>query len=201
MIFHDRDNELNGLVLAGGKSSRMGKDKALLDYHGVPQFEFAYRLLQKKCNEVFISCRNDQQSFFEAEGFATITDCVATGGPLGAIHSALSFQPGKAWLVLACDLPLMDEMTLDELISNRDKRCMATCYISPFDQMPEPLIAIWEAHSGEVVHSSIAAGLSCPRKVLLQNKVTLVRATHPEKLANVNTPAELDQITNRPAIS
>ena len=90
---------MNALILIGGKSSRMGTDKGLLNYHGKPQREYLFDLAKKYCTEVYFSCRAEQQ-FSEQ----SIIDTYSLG-PMGGILSAFDFNPNTAWLVVACDMP------------------------------------------------------------------------------------------------
>ncbi|MDZ4822058.1 MAG: NTP transferase domain-containing protein [Flavobacteriales bacterium] len=188
------DSHLKGLVLAGGKSSRMGKDKALISYHNQPQFLHVVSLLENFCNAVFISCRKDQEDFFQSHNLKTIPDREEGRGPLGAIHSALLSDIAAAWIVLACDLPLADEKLVEELLAERKTDCIATSFISPHDGLPEPLIAVWERHAIKIVEVFIANGHSCPRKVLINSNTHLVQPSQPEKLVNINTPEEFAAI-------
>lgn len=183
---------LYGLVLAGGKSERMGFDKGSADYHGKPQRYFVADLLEKHCTSVYISCRPDQQSAI-APGYQSLPDTFTGLGPFGAILSALREKPDAAWLVLACDLLLMDEETLQQLVDGRQPMDMATAFNSPENEFPEPLITIWEPKSYPVLLSFLAQGYSCPRKVLINSDVRLLSAIHPEALTNVNTPEELEK--------
>jgi molybdopterin-guanine dinucleotide biosynthesis protein A len=191
MISPGPDKPLKGLVLAGGKSSRMGVDKSMLEYHGEPQVVHLFRLLEKEVGETYVSCRQSQREQFETLGLRVITDKVDNHGPLAAIYSALTEFPGSCWLVLACDLPLIDETVLTELLSNRDTTRIATSFRSAFDQKPEPLIAIWESHALDAVTEAINNGASCPRKVMMNQSICLIEASEPEKLVNVNAPGDL----------
>jgi molybdopterin-guanine dinucleotide biosynthesis protein A len=186
---------VNGLVLAGGRSLRMGRDKGAIAWHGKPQREHLANLLQTLCNEVFISCRPDQVSELES-AYPTLPDTFSELGPYGAILSAFRQNPNCAWLVVACDLPLLDRATLDFLLKNRQPRHIATAFESPFDKMPEPLIALWEPKSYAVLLSFLAQGYSCPRKVLLNSDALILQAPNPETLTNVNTPEELAKVEN-----
>jgi len=180
---------VNGLVLAGGRSLRMGRDKGEIAWNGKPQREYAADLLRPICSEIFISCRANQAAEIET-AYPTLPDTFAELGPYGAILSAFRHNPNTAWLVVACDLPLLDAATLDFLLNNRQPRRVATAFQSPHDQMPEPLIAIWEPKSYAVLLSFLAQGYSCPRKVLLNSDALILSVPNPAALTNVNTPEE-----------
>jgi len=184
---------LNGLVLAGGKSERMGFDKGAVNWHGKEQRYHAAELLKSFCSEVFISCRQDQKPDIDAR-YAALADTFTGLGPYGAILSAFREKPDCAWLVVACDLPLLDEKTIKHLTDNRDTAAIATAYQSAFDDFPEPLITIWEPKSYPALLSFLAQGYSCPRKVLINSEINLLRAPDPEALTNVNTPEEADRV-------
>ena len=184
---------VNGLVLAGGRSVRMGRDKGEIVWHGKPQREHMADVLQTLCEEVFISCRAGQEQEIET-AYPTLPDTFAELGPFGAILSAFRFQPNRAWLVVACDLPVLDRTTLDFLLQNRQPRRIATAFESPHDQMPEPLITIWEPKSYAVLLSFLAQGYSCPRKVLLHSDIQILSVPDPGVLTNVNTPEELEKM-------
>ena len=187
-------NGLNGLVLAGGKSSRMGFDKSTIQWHGMEQQYYMAGLLKPLCEEVFIS-RRDHRHEKPDEKYKTIVDTVTGLGPLGAILSAFEFLPQTAWFVVACDLPLLDSNTLEYLLAHRDPKAVATTFQSPFDELPEPLITIWEPKSFSVLLDYRANGYTCPRKVLIRNGNThIVTAPDPAALMNVNTPEEYDKV-------
>ncbi len=183
---------VNGLVLAGGRSLRMGRDKGSIDWHGKPQREYTADLLRPICSEVFISCRAGQQADLET-AYPTLSDTFTELGPYGAILSAFRHNPNCAWLVVACDLPLLDANTLRFLLENRQPRRVATAFQSPYDQMPEPLITIWEPKSYAALLSFLAQGYSCPRKVLLNSDTLILPAPDPTALTNVNTPEEMER--------
>lgn len=180
---------LNGLVLAGGKSVRMGFDKTVIEWHGKEQRDYMADVLNAVCKDVFISCREDQQQ--KITNHKTITDSFTGLGPYGAILSAFRENPDAAWLVVATDLPLMDKATLQYLVDHRNVSAVATTFESPFDGLPEPLITIWEPKAYSILLSFLAQGYSCPRKALRNNNVHVIKAPHPEKLMNVNTQEEL----------
>ncbi|MBI5916878.1 MAG: NTP transferase domain-containing protein [Bacteroidetes bacterium] len=187
---------LNGLVLAGGKSRRMGTDKSVLQYHDKPQRDVMLDLLDKFCQKTHLSCRPDQagELFYTHD---VLPDTFLGLGPMGAILSAFRQQPDSAWLVVACDLPLLDEATLRFLVENRNPSAMATSFRSPENEFPEPLVAIWEPKSYPVLLQFLAQGYSCPRKVLINSPVHLLDAPNSDALTNVNTPDEVDVVLKK----
>ncbi len=195
-FFQDKMKEsiapVYGLVLAGGRSVRMGHDKGQIDWHGQPQRQYMADLMQPLCEKVYISCREDQVMEVQSEGpYPALPDSFLGLGPLGGILSAFRQAPDAAWLVVACDLPNLDRPVLDFLRANRDPSAVATTFRSPHDDMPEPLITIWEPKSYPALLSFLAQGYSCPRKVLLNTDTRILTPPQPEALANVNTPEEL----------
>ncbi|WP_313003331.1 NTP transferase domain-containing protein [Chryseobacterium gleum] len=184
--------QLNGLVLAGGKSQRMGNPKDKINWHGKEQRYFAADLLTPFCDEVFISCRQDQLENFDPN-YNALTDTFLNMGPFGGILSALRSKRDTAWLVVACDLPLLDEKSLEFLIENRNIEKAATTYESPFDGLPEPLITIWEPKSYPLLLNFLGSGITCPRKVLINSDTLILKPGNPDSLMNVNTPEDRER--------
>ena len=180
---------VNGLVLAGGRSIRMGSDKGVMTWHGREQRYYAADLLKPFCEEVFISCRPDQAAGVD-ERYQALPDTFLNMGPTGGILSALRAQRDKAWLVVACDLPLLNEETIRYLIGNRKSAHIATTYESPHDGLAEPLITIWEPESYPVLLNFLGQGKTCPRKVLMNSETASLKPLQPQALMNVNTPEE-----------
>lgn len=189
------ERSLHGLVLAGGRSVRMGQDKGAIRWHGREQRYYMADVLAPLCDRVFISCRAEQQG--EIDGaYAALPDSYEGGGPLIGIMSAFRAFPDVAWLVVACDLPLLDSETLQYLIQHRDVSCISTTFRGPEDQLPEPLITIWEPAAYAVLQQHIANGYKCPRKALIFNEanVRLLDVPDPDRILNANTPADADKV-------
>lgn len=179
-----------GLVLSGGKSTRMGTDKGLITYHDVPQREHLYSLLNQVCEKTFISLREEQRPELPI-GMAVITDLNEFKGPYNGLLSAHKKYPEVAWLVLACDLPLMDLKALQELIVARDPETLATAFASKENPLPEPLCAIWEPRALKNSMAYLKEGNgSCPRKFLINNQVKLVFPENENVLLNANSEQE-----------
>jgi molybdopterin-guanine dinucleotide biosynthesis protein A len=191
------ESDLYGLVLVGGESRRMGRDKALLTYDGgTTQLERTAGLLQTVCTKVFVSQRKEQ-------AFPTPTDTEAiydsvedVKGPLCGILSAMRAHPDAHWLVLACDLPNLQTSTLEKLI--REFRAQApqlTAYRSSYDGLPEPLCAIYPVGcDAALLALSQKLGKSCPRKLLIVKEAALFEQDDPRSLDNINTTDDYKRI-------
>lgn len=188
---------LYGLVLAGGRSARMQRDKAAVQYHGRSQLQWAMALLQPHVQRAFVSVRADQTADPLRSGFEQIIDERSDLGPTAGILAAQARHPQAAWLVLACDLPFLDAATLTELVRARRPDRLATAFRSSRDGLPEPLCAIFEPASREALQAYVARGRQCPRKFLLECDVQLLALPAPEALDNVNTPEEYGSAVSR----
>lgn len=184
---------LNGLVLAGGKSTRMGEDKGLLQWHGKEQMYYLADMLEEFCNEVFISCRIDQ-AYSIGKKYKVITDEYENAGPLAAIISAFHQNKNYPWLVVACDLPLLDVKTIDYLIRHRDEDVVATTFNSSYNNLPEPLITIWEANTLPLLERALSEKKYSPQRVLMTARIKVLHAPDAGALLNVNTPEDKEKI-------
>jgi molybdopterin-guanine dinucleotide biosynthesis protein A len=182
--------ELYGLVLAGGRSTRMGTDKGLLNWQGKPHRYYLADLLKGFCKEAFISCRSDQKHEIDDE-YQTIEDSLVEMGPFGGLYAAFERHPDCAWLVLACDLPFVNTQILNHLIQQRAAEKMATTYINPSDRLPEPLLTIWEPLAFKGLIEARNSGNFSLRKLLLNENIKLIPADDARLLSNVNTPEEV----------
>ncbi len=183
--------KLNGLVLMGGKSSRMGKDKSTLDYHGKMQKDYVYELLNEVCENTYFSVRAGQVGNEKMPH--QIEDRFNNLGPMGGILSALMAIPDRAWLVVACDLPFIDRKTLQFLVSQRNTSKIATAFLDPEGTFPEPLVAIWEPKSYQSLFHFLSLGYSCPRKVLINSDIQLVKVLDSKALTNANEPQDYEK--------
>lgn len=177
---------LYGLLLVGGKSSRMGTDKAQLIYQqDTPEWKRLHSLLEQCCEQTFLCHREDQN--FNQQAIIDPAD-----GPLRAIHTAQLAHPHAAWLVIACDLPLLDLNTLENLISKRDITNIASCYSSAIDQLPEPLCCIYEPSSSPAIQQALDSQKFCPRNIL--TSAHTIALPQQNTLINANTKADTLEI-------
>ena len=151
---------LNGLVLIGGLSTRMGYDKSRIQYHGLPQVDYMVSVLKPFVMQTYISGRMEQVA---GNDYQVIEDVISDSGPMNGVLSAFHRDPESAWLIVACDMPLINTRTTEQLTIARDPGKMATCFRNPVTNMPEPLLSIWEPAAF----------------IFLQNQILLQRFLHP----------------------
>jgi molybdenum cofactor guanylyltransferase len=181
---------LYGLILAGGSSTRMHRDKAVLKYGGQVQLDRAFELAGRHVTQVFVSVRANQTTDPARAQRPMIVDAIAGEGPIVGIRSALGAHPQAAWLVLACDLPFLSDGAIENLVRQRDPEVFATAYKSAHDGLPEPLCTIWEPSSGAALTDYQSGGGHCPRKFLSLYAARLLEPFDARALDNVNTPEE-----------
>jgi molybdopterin-guanine dinucleotide biosynthesis protein A len=184
---------LYGLILAGGVSSRMHRDKAALQYQGAIQLDRAFELASRHVEKVFVSVRANQVSDPARARRPLIVDAFAGEGPIVGIRSALAAFPQSAWLVLACDLPFLSDAAIEVLLRERDPTRFAIAYLSAHDGLPEPLCAIWEPSAAAALAKYQAGGGHCPRKFLNSHAARLIEPSDRRALDNINTPEEYAQ--------
>jgi len=183
---HGAKNSMNGLVLVGGQSRRMGRDKASLNYQGLPHYQYCYELLAGVCDQVFLSVRDDQADRYK-EKFQTIIDNPEFGsnGPLSGILSGMSFDQDADWLVVACDLPNLKLEMINYLIAaQEDKR--VSVFKSQSDELPEPLCAIYRQEIFPIIKKYFKDKVFCPRKILIKEEIKLINNPFEGSLDNVN---------------
>lgn len=185
---------MNGLILAGGHSRRMGRPKSLLEYHGKPQFRHVSELLSEFCERVFVSCRAEQKTWFEH--CTTLLDSMDYGdiGPMNGVLSAFDLAKNEAWFVLGCDYPFLEKSDLAQLAAARNPDVLATVFLNADTQSPEPLIGIYEPASGPLLQDWFTSGNQSLRRFLEQHQAKLVSPQHPEHLKSVDTPEECENV-------
>jgi molybdopterin-guanine dinucleotide biosynthesis protein A len=178
-------NNLHGLILAGGQSRRMGRDKAMIAYHGMPHYLYLAGLMEGLGVSPYLSARADQIEKWKPT-IPCIADQFEDKGPLGGILSAHLAQPEVAWLVVACDYAYLGERSLRQLLVSRSFDHDLTSFISPFDQGPEPLLAIWEQTGFHGLEHSIQNNSLAARLYLKGKSIKLIQPEWPLQLKNVN---------------
>ncbi len=185
-----------GLILMGGQSTRMGRDKSKLDYHGRPHGEHLFKLLSDFLPKVYVSVRPDQEVSFTNQ---LVPDQFDIGGPLNGILSAMTSFPNKSWLVLAVDLPFISPPSISRLLESRNSNYYCTAFALSSSRLPEPLAAIWEAHGQSELKNYVEGGGKSPRDFLMHHGTPLVYPENDLELMNANTPEEYAAVKSNTA--
>lgn len=177
---------VKGLVLIGGKSLRMGKDKAQLNYFDTPQKERAKDILESCGLETFYAVDNSKSTSLNTYEIADILD---NKGPLAAICAAFKKESNTAWLVLATDLPFINKAFTQLLLKNRNSKKIATTVQGIHKEYIEPLVTIYEPKSYPILLDHLEKGILSPLKILKKNNIEILQVQD-RYLNNINTPEE-----------
>ena len=182
---------IKGLILTGGLSSRMGYDKYNIAYHGMPQYQHLQRLFNEVGLETWLSISHDQKSNFPGEKRLVIDEYEARG-PIGGILSAMHQFPGSPWLVVACDLPLINESHFQQLLNNRlPDHQVVTYQVHP--KFYETTCTLYEAEAEPMLLDSFKNGKGSLQQALRQLNVKTLKPSDVNDLTNVNSPEEYQQ--------
>ncbi|WP_299015677.1 NTP transferase domain-containing protein [uncultured Polaribacter sp.] len=176
---------IKGLVLVGGKSTRMGTDKSELNYFGKAQKNHVKNLLENQNLQTFYSVG------YEGNKVDEISDKFINLGPFGGICSAFQKDPNSAWFVLATDVPFVDSTIIQQLLKHRNPSKVATAIKGKSKEFVEPLITIYEPKAYPILLQYLAQGYSCPRKMLINSDVEIVEIDD-AFIRNINTPEEFE---------
>lgn len=180
--------EINGLILAGGRSSRMNQNKGAISYHEKPQYNYLFELLTPICKAIYTSCKASDKIPTELN---PIPDRHDFDSPLNGILSAFQFDSTCAWLTVPVDMPWIDSFIITYLIKHRDPQKLATCFYDSTGSSPEPLLTIWENHASAKLLTFQKNGGESPREFLKQQEPKIITTPDPKYLTNINSPDEL----------
>lgn len=181
---------LNGLILSGGMSARMGHDKSLIEYHNMSQREYLFNVLKNFCATVFTSCKITHTVPIR---FNPLPDQFNFDSPMNGILTAFSHDALAAWLTVPIDMPLIDVEIISYLIRKRDASKVATCFFDSEGKDPEPLVAIWEPRAYPLMLNFYKSGKISPRDFLKNEEVNIIQIPDRNALVNINSPEELDK--------
>ena len=187
---------LKGAIMIGGKSTRMGKDKAWLEYGRGPHACYLFDLLSQSSSiqEVVYSGSPLTPPPQAIPKDAILTDRFLEFGPLGGFLTLLETDPHCAWLVVACDLARLQKEAVEYLIQHRDPLKAATVFVNK-QQRFEPLVAIYEPRMGLHLKRALLNREYSLQRLFPQLSIQqlLIPEFLEEQLSNVNTQEERKQ--------
>jgi len=184
---------ITGIVLAGGRSSRMGSDKGLLKLNDKLFIEHIMLAMKPLVDSIIIVSNNNTYDQF---GYERITDEVKDAGPLAGLYSGLSHSKTRYNLVLSCDIPLIQTEVLKTLIDTDYKNYDVVQIQSENKTMP--LIALYNKECMDKCLKLLHDGERRLRVAVgqLNTKTVSIQPRWQEYVKNINTKDDLNEITN-----
>ena len=184
--------QLKALILAGGKSSRMGEDKASLKIGDQTLLNRTRDLLSEFTSEIHLSVAHEAQD--SASSLKQLPDLEPSPGPLGGLQAAFHHDPDSHWLLLAVDLPRITRDDLSQLVTSHDPQKDVTCFLNPLDDHPEPLCALYSPSASAKLDHVISENRRCARRFLRSLDRTELSPSDPQALLNLNRPEHLAEL-------
>lgn len=188
-----KDQTIYGLVLAGGQSKRMGKDKARIIYHQKEQMYAVADMLSSMGLNTFISLNKTQQKDLDPN-YSYIIDAYEDQGALGGILSAMELYPNKSFLVVGCDYPMLQRWDLHHLMFESRKKEQSMAYQVPNSPLYLPTIAYYRANMLPIFKQAVAANQLKLQTILGNAKVLKLKPLNSIRFVTANTPEEEKQI-------
>lgn len=182
---------MKALILTGGKSSRMGTDKASLVIGGTTLLDRLVALIKPLTAEIYLSVAHDDTA---PRDLPTIVDLEPSPGPLGGLQAAFKNDPLSDWLLIAVDLPRLQQEDLAALVENHDPQKDVTCFLNPLDKHPEPLCALYSPSAATRLNEVIAENRRCARRFLTSLNRNELNPSDPQALLNLNRPEHLVEL-------
>ena len=186
---------LCGLVMCGGKSTRMGMDKSRIIYHDKEQRYHIYNLLTFICDDVFISCKREQvieenkQFLFlkDAEQYANI-------GPLSGLLTAFVNMPDCNFLVVGCDYPLITKNDIENFLQAIPVDGIAAAFYNPATTFYEPFLAYYSADCSRLLMQMHEHGENSLQQFLKLHKAYKFMNYDPSVIRSVDTPEQMQYV-------
>lgn len=184
-------HHLTAIVLAGGRSTRMGIDKGLINFNGKPLISYVLEAIEPLCSTILISTNKPEYAAF---GYPLIADQHQGIGPMGGLHAGLLASKDADNLLLSCDMPLVDANLLDTLLIHRMNY---QAVIPVVNGQPFPICAYYNKSSLAILEAEISAGLYKMQfflKKLHAHELQLDQNVFGKKLFNINTQQDFNSL-------
>jgi len=187
---------LKGIILIGGESKRMGKPKAFINIEGVALYQRTAKLLTPFCDQVYLSGKASQINRIKDKNYEFITDKYDNIGPVAGILSAFEYLNDKksAILVVATDMPFLNDSFIKILVKGRNKKRLATIFMDKSTGFLEPLCAIYEFGSYPIIKSAVGMNEYAIRKMFKKEELHLIDIGQDPALTNINYPDQLKEL-------
>jgi molybdopterin-guanine dinucleotide biosynthesis protein A len=182
-----------GFVLVGGKSSRMGRDKALLPWNGTTLAQHAARIVSEACGSAALV---GDPTRYSSLGYRAFPDRFPGCGPISGIATALTVSNTEWSLVTGCDMPALSPETLNRLLVET-ARTDGEAIVPLGAGGPEPLCAVYHRACLPALERAISAGRFRMREIVNDLQPRFIAGIDPATFANLNTPEDLEAFSVR----
>lgn len=183
---------VSAAILAGGQSTRMGRDKALIPIDGIPMIRRILTTLHRVCDQVVvISNRAAAYDFLQVPVYP---DLIPDRGPASGIHSALAHAQSDLVLVVPCDMPFLSEEMFRYILTCPDPG--DACVIEA-GGIRNPLCGLYHRRILPVIQQEMLAGRHTPQYLLDRVKARTIVVSQelsfftPQLLMNINSETDL----------
>jgi molybdopterin-guanine dinucleotide biosynthesis protein A len=192
--------KIEGFVLAGGRSSRMGREKALLEIGGVPLIFRTARLVESVTGSATVI---GESAGIRALGLRCVADEWPGAGPLGGIATALRVSAAAWSLVVACDMPYLTRAWL-EYLAGRAMESDADAVIPMNVDGAEPLCAVYRKSANATMRAAVSEGNLKVRSFLETLRGEVIEPEEWKRFdsdgylfKNMNTPEDYEEAVRR----
>ncbi len=178
---------ITGIILAGGSSSRIGREKAFIEFEGQRLVDRSIRILEPLCEILLISSNNPALHILDKP---VLPDEHHGIGPLAGLHATLKVSNSEHHLVIPCDVPRLTIQVYEELLLARDDADQAVI-AGTQDGYTEPLIAYYHHSALPILEAQIEKGNYKLHDALDQMMVRTVVFQEKSLFTNINSPSDL----------
>jgi molybdopterin-guanine dinucleotide biosynthesis protein A len=191
----DKIKEITVIILAGGKSKRMGEEKGLVNFNGKKMVQYVIEAAKKITDNIIIITANAAYKQF---GCICIADELKDKGPLGGIYTGLVHSGTQKNLFLGCDMPFLSERLLQELTNNTGEEDVL---LTEHKGLAEPLCSVYDRRCATLIRSLLEENQLKITDALAGLKTRVISFEKKEwfkgnEFANINSIEELRKYNN-----
>jgi molybdopterin-guanine dinucleotide biosynthesis protein A len=184
----EENSTITGIILAGGKSSRMGYDKGLAIVNGKKMIEHVYASLIKVVDQVMIIANTDAYEYLQLPVFE---DMYKDKGPVGGIYTGLFHSTTEKNLIVACDMPFITPQLLINLLEHSGSNQIV---VSSLNNNLEPLCGYYKKEILEQLKELIEMDILPVHKAIQFFDHLALKINDTTIFTNINKPADIEQI-------
>jgi len=185
--------DLTGIILSGGKSSRLGEEKGLAGFNGKPLVSYAINVVKPLCGKLVVSANNQLEEYAKF-GYEIVQDEFEGIGPMGGILTCLKKSESRFNLVLSCDTPFVRTALFNHLLKEAEHYQIV---VPEHDGFIEPLCAIYATNVLWELQRSVESGNFKMHDFFKKADLKTVNITsdlpfyNDDLFVNINTPKQL----------